>query len=235
MNKLKSVSIFFPAYNDSEIIASLIEKAYRMGPVISQWFEVIVINDGSTDDTAQTLLKAKEQYPELKIITHEKNEGYGSALRSGFAAAIGDFVFYTDGDGQYDVSEIEKLTTLLTDEIDVVNGYKISRSDPIYRKIIGTWYNSLLHLLYKIPISDIDCDCRLIRKSQLDRIHLTSSSGLICLELIIKLQEKGARFTEVGVSHYDRKFGESQFFNVHHLLKTIKEHFFSIYTINQVQ
>jgi glycosyltransferase involved in cell wall biosynthesis len=226
MKKLKSLSIFFPAYNDENSIDDLVKKAYRAGTNLTEDLEVIVVNDGSNDATEKVLQKLKQQYTSLKIITHKKNQGYGAALRDGFTHTSKEWVFYTDGDGQYDPSEVSKLVDTLSDKIDVVNGYKIKRDDSKVRIIIGKMYNSILQKLYSLPVSDVDCDFRLIRRSFLQKIQLKSDTGVICLELLIKLRYAGARFAEVGVHHYKRKFGHSQFFTFKNLKKTFIDHLF---------
>lgn len=215
---------FFPAYNDSKSIALLVKKAYLVGLRISNRLQVIVVDDGSRDDTSEVLNKLKLKYPDLEVISHAKNKGYGGALRSGFRNSKNEWVFYTDGDGQYNVNELIKLYSETLDKnIDVVNGYKGSRSDGIVRKILGFFTNSLLHIIYDVPIRDIGCDFRLIRNSKLKKITLKSDSGLICLELVLKLRRKGAKFVDIEVSHLPRKYGKSEFFNRHHLQKTLKD------------
>jgi glycosyltransferase involved in cell wall biosynthesis len=146
-------------------------------------------------------------------VFHEHNRGYGGALRSGFAAASKEWVFYTDGDAQYDPRELERLVEKVRPDVDIVQGYKIKRHDPLHRIIIGRVYHWAMKILFNLKIRDVDCDFRLIRKSALDKIQLTQDSGVICLELVRKLQASGARFEEVGVSHYFRTYGKSQFFN----------------------
>ena len=159
------------------------------------------------------------------MVEHETNQGYGAALRSGFGAAATELVFYTDGDGQYDARELPKLFALLTEKTDVVNGFKIERADKINRKIAGGSYNRLAHFLFSLPVRDVDCDFRLIRRAVLGKITLTSTSGSICVELIYKLKKAGARFTEVGVNHYERPFGKSQFFTARRVSKTLLDFF----------
>lgn len=156
----------------------------------------------------------------MRIVTHEENRGYGGALRSGFAAASKELVFYTDGDGQYDVGELPKLLALMEPGVGLVNGYKLERNDPWHRIFIGKTYNAFARLIFRIRLRDIDCDFRLIRRELLDQIHLTSTSGTICVELVRKLELTQARIEEVGVHHYPRLHGRSQFFRLKSLLKT---------------
>ena len=136
-----SLSVFFPAYNDSGTIASLVITALQSASKLTPNYEVIVVNDGSSDSTAQILDELARVYPQLKIVTHPVNRGYGGALRSGFATASKDVIFYTDGDAQYDPSEMELLWPKMAPGVDLVNGYKISRSDPWHRIVIGRIYH----------------------------------------------------------------------------------------------
>jgi glycosyltransferase involved in cell wall biosynthesis len=152
-------------------------------------------------------------------VFHEQNRGYGGALRSGFAHATKDLVFYTDGDGQYDVFELRRLLPILQDGVDVVNGYKIARHDPLHRVVIGTVYLRLMRLLFNFHVRDVDCDFRLVRRSVFDVVTLEHSSGVICLELVKKLELAGFRFAEYPVHHYHRTYGRSQFFRVGRLAR----------------
>lgn len=222
--QLSSLTIFFPALNDAKILPYLLAKAQAIGHKVAKDLELIVIDDGSTDETPQLLISLQSHYPELKVIRHARNQGYGAALRSGFTAATKDWVFYTDGDGQYDPEQLSRLVTALKPGIDVVNGYKLNRSDSFWRRAIGMTYNRLSHIEYKLPIRDVQCDFRLIKRSFVKNVTLTSNSGLICLELIVKLTQAGAKFTEVGVDHFPRQFGRSQFFRLPNLYRTLVEH-----------
>ncbi len=158
----------------------------------------------------------------MRVVTHEHNQGYGGALRSGFAAATKDLVFYTDGDGQYDVGELPKLLALMRTETGLVNGYKLERNDPWHRICIGNVYNAFARLLFRIRLRDIDCDFRLIRRSLLEEIELTSTSGTICVELVRKL-ELICNVVETGVHHYPRLHGRSQFFRLRSLAVTFSQ------------
>jgi len=183
-------------------------------------YEVIVTNDGSKDFTQQVLDELACRYPELHVIHHMKNQGYGGALRSGFSAATKDWVFYTDGDGQYNPMELINLVDALQDDIDVVNGYKITRHDPLFRVVIGRIYHHLVKLGFGFKLRDVDCDFRLIRRQLFNRVELESDTGTICLEMVKKFQDFGYKFAEVPVTHFHRSYGKSQFFNFKHLWKT---------------
>jgi glycosyltransferase involved in cell wall biosynthesis len=212
--RLSSLSIFFPCYNDGGTIASLVLAALETARQFTNDYEVIVVDDGSTDMSRDILRQLKEEFPQhVKLVFHERNRGYGGALRSGFATASKEWVFYTDGDAQYDPRELSLLVEKVRPDVDVVQGYKINRHDPLHRIVIGKLYHYMMKLMFNLKIRDVDCDFRLIRKSVLDRIQLTQDSGVICLELVRKLQSAGARFEEVGVNHYFRMYGKSQFFN----------------------
>jgi glycosyltransferase involved in cell wall biosynthesis len=220
--RVDSLSVFFPAFNDAPSLPELIRNTFAVLREHVDDFEVIVVNDGSSDNTGEVLAKLREEFaPQLRVITHEKNRGYGGALRSGFAAASKEFVFYTDGDGQYDVLELPKLLERMTDGVGLVNGYKLERNDPKHRIWIGSAYNRFARFLFRVQIRDIDCDYRLIRRSLLDDIQLTSTSGTICVELVRKLELSPFRVVEVGVRHYPRLHGRSQFFRVRSLLRTL--------------
>lgn len=217
-----SVSVFFPAYGDAETIGGLVEAALQTLQRVAPDHEVIVINDGSKDNTGEVLamLQAKHGSERLRVVTHEVNRGYGAALRSGFAAASKEFVFYTDGDGQYDPSEITKLLALLKPGVCWVNGFKTSRADSAHRVVIGTLYNLCARTLFRIRLRDIDCDFRLIRRSALDVSALTATSGTICLEMVRQLETAGYRAVETPVSHLPRLHGQSQFFRPIPLIRT---------------
>lgn len=223
--KIQSLSIFFPTYNDSKSIPRLIVESILVAKNITNDYEIIVIDDGSKDDTENILGKLQKRYKKLKVVHHSKNLGYGAALASGFGNSKKEWIFYTDGDGQYDPKELLLLTNKVNSYLDVVNGFKLKRSDSSVRKILGYFYNFFLHLLYPIPISDIDCDFRLIRRSKIRNIKLTTSGGTVCLELILKLQKNKARFAEVGVNHFARKYGHSQFFNLKNIFKMLIDNF----------
>ena len=214
------LTIFFPAYNDSGTIASMVVGALRAARAITSDFEVIVVDDGSADATAEIADELATTYPEVRVVHHARNRGYGGALRTGFASATKDFIFYTDGDAQYDPAEVAALWARMADDVDLVNGYKVSRSDPLHRIIIGRVYHHTVKFLFGLKVRDVDCDFRLMRRSILDRVALEKNSGVICLEMMKKIQDAGFQIAEVPVHHYHRAFGRSQFFNFRRVVKT---------------
>jgi glycosyltransferase involved in cell wall biosynthesis len=216
----KGLSIFFPAYNDSGTIASLVITALRTARALTPDHEVIVVNDGSKDGTADILNELASIYPQVRVVHHETNRGYGGALRTGFATATRELVFYTDGDAQYDPAEMEALWRRFDDAVDLVNGYKISRSDPLHRIVIGRIYHHTVKLLFGLTVRDVDCDFRMMRRSIFDTVHLEKNSGVICLEMMKKITDAGFRIAEVPVHHYHRAYGKSQFFNFGRLFRT---------------
>jgi glycosyltransferase involved in cell wall biosynthesis len=215
-----SVSVFFPCYNDERSIGALVREADAQLRCAADDYEIIVVNDGSRDGSAAVLAELAASMPRLRVVTHDVNRGYGAALRSGFTAASKELVFYTDGDGQYDVKELPIMLVLLTDDTDFVNGMKMVRSDPAYRVFAGNLHKFVTRWAFWLPIDDVDCDYRLMRRSVLDRIELHSNSGSICVELVKRAQRAGARFRQVSVRHYARQFGSSQFFRPGRILRT---------------
>jgi glycosyltransferase involved in cell wall biosynthesis len=216
----ESITVFFPAYNDAGSIRSLVETSLALLPTLADEYEVLVVNDGSTDSTASIIDELAALHPAVRAIHHEHNTGYGGALRSGFRHASKDLVFYTDGDGQYDVRELSKLHRLMTAGVDVVNGYKIRRADTATRKLIGGCYRCAARFLFRLPVRDVDCDFRLIRRNAIMNVELSSASGAICVELVHKLHVAGCIFAEVAVHHYPRVHGRSQFFTLSRVART---------------
>jgi glycosyltransferase involved in cell wall biosynthesis len=218
-----SVSAFFPCYNDEHSIAGMVRDVRSALDGAVYEFEVIVVDDGSSDGSLAVLRELQREVPELRVVEHEVNRGYGGALQSGFAAARLEWVFYTDGDAQYDATEIVRCIDAAGPDVDVVQGFKIGRGDAWYRKVIGRTYHHTVKLMLALPVSDTDCDFRLIRNSLMDRVELTSTSGVICVEMMHAFAAVDARFVEVGVSHHYRPHGRSQFFRIPRIARSAQQ------------
>jgi glycosyltransferase involved in cell wall biosynthesis len=208
-----SISAFFPAYNDAGTIASMVVVTDMTLRTLTDDYEIIVVNDGSPDHCSEILAELAARYPRLRVVTHVQNRGYGGALRSGFGAATKDLIFYTDGDAQYDPREVRTLLEAFGERVDMVQGWKLERGDPLHRIVIGRVYHWLVKLAFGLKVRDVDCDFRLIRRRVFDQVELTQDSGVICVELMKRIQDRGFRIAEVPVHHHHRAYGKSQFFN----------------------
>src|SRR5476651_2845253 len=218
--KPAGLSVFFPAYNDSGTIASMVIRTVKAASELTPDFEIIVVDDGSGDSTADIADELARTYPQVRAVHHPTNRDYGAALRTGFRSATKELIFYTDGDAQYDPAELAVLWAKMTPDTDLVNGYKISRSDPLHRIIIGRIYHHIVSILFGLTVRDVDCDFRLMRRAIFERINLEKTSGVICLEMMKKITDAGFHIVEVPVHHYHRAFGKSQFFNFRRIGKT---------------
>lgn len=217
-----SLTAFFPAYNDEHTIEAIVRSAAREIATVTDDFEIFVINDGSKDSTGEIVDRLERELPCVRAIHHPRNLGYGAALITGFKNATKDLIFYTDGDGQYDVREIHNLLAQIRPNIDLVNGYKVKRSDAWFRIWIGALYQRVMRFAFALSIRDVDCDFRLMRRQIFDSISLESTSGVICVELARKFDVAGFRMVEIPVSHYPRLHGRSEFFRIRHLSHTLK-------------
>jgi glycosyltransferase involved in cell wall biosynthesis len=224
MSENPSISAFFPAYNDAGTISSMVITVLLTLRELTDDYEVIVVNDGSQDHTAAVLDELARVYPnEVCIIHHPRNRGYGGALRTGFYSAAKEWIFYTDGDAQYDPRELKNLVALVSENVDFINGWKIERQDPLHRIIIGRLYQYIIKIAFGLKLKDVDCDFRLMRREVFEEIDLTSDSGVICVELMKKVQDAGFRLTETPVHHFHRAYGKSQFFRFRRLAEVARD------------
>lgn len=211
--KFKSLSVFFPFHNEEKNVQLTIEKAFAVLKQLSlKEYEVLCINDGSTDKTLEILEKLKTRYPEIKIINHKINQGYGGALKSGFYNAKYDWIVFTDADGQFDFSEISKFIKEEDEtNADLVIGYYIDRKVSNFAKFTSKIWELGVFILFGLKVTDIDCAFKLISKKVIDDIpHLQSKIGaFISSELLIKAKKQGFKITEVGVHHFARKTGKA--------------------------
>jgi glycosyltransferase involved in cell wall biosynthesis len=220
--KPAGLSVFFPAYNDSGTIASMVIRTVQTASKLTPDFEVIVVDDGSADGTADIADELARTYPQVRAVHHPINRDYGAALQTGFRSATKELIFYTDGDAQYDPTELTLLWERIADA-DLVNGYKISRADPVHRIFIGRIYHHIVSLMFGLKLRDVDCDFRLMRRTIFERINLEKTSGIICVEMMKKIQDSGFRIVEVPVHHFHRAYGTSQFFNFRRLARVARD------------
>ena len=210
---LPSVTVVVTAYNHERFVVEAVDSALaQVYP--AELVDVVVVNDGSADGSGELLDKLAIERPWLRPIHHERNGGYGAALITGFSNARNDWIFYTDGDAQYDAREAALLVPLATADVDVVQGYKIGRGDSWYRKVIGRMYHHVVKLLFGLHVRDTDCDFRMFRRQLIVDRPLTSTTGVICVEMMRSFDRAGARFVEVPVHDYFRPYGNSQFFRL---------------------
>lgn len=221
-----TISFFCPAYNDEKNIPILIPKAIKVFKKISSKFEIVIVEDGSPDRTSIVADELAKKYkPLITVVHHRQNQGYGAALKKGFLKARKyDFVCYTDGDLQFNVADYAKLVPFLED-YDAVVGYRRKRSLSRQRLIQTLVYNFLVRILFSTRAKDINCSMKIVKRSVIDKIHLTSTSPFLDAELLINLQRKGIKIKQVEVSHYNRRFGEASGGKPKVILSTVKDMF----------
>lgn len=218
------ITAFFPAHNEEANIGELAKKTSKVLSELCEEYEIIVVNDGSKDKTKEVVENLMKEDKHIRLINHEVNKGYGAALKSGFYNAKYEWIFFTDGDGQFDVSEIKKLIDLSKD-CDIATGYRIKRQDPIHRKINAFAWGTLVKLLFGFKVKDVDCAFKLIKKEIIDKIQLEADGAMISTELLAKANKLGYRIKEVGVNHYPRKAGKQTGAKLKVILRAFKELF----------
>jgi glycosyltransferase involved in cell wall biosynthesis len=203
-----AISLVMPAYNEAGNIERAVRAATEAGAQAGT-YEVVVVDDGSRDQTAERLAALQAELgPRLRVVRHERNRGYGAALRSGFAAAEGDLVFYTDSDNQFDLSELASVIPLMR-EWDAVLGYRIDRKDA-RRRLITSWvFNRLSCKVFDLDVRDLNCSFKLFRRDVLRTLSLESDDFFIDTEMVVRLHRAGFRYVERGVTHLPRLSGHS--------------------------
>lgn len=201
-----SISVFFPCYNEEANVAATVNKALVVLDALGADYEVIVVNDGSADRTGQIADQLAAANPRIKAIHHPKNRGYGGAVQSGIRASTKEFVFYTDGDGQFDIGEMPPLLPLMN-EYDLAACWRIDRQDPWIRKLNAWCWTRLVNFVFHMRIRDVDCAFKLCRRQIFDTMPLYSGGALISAEILARAIRKGCRITQPGVHHYPRTAG----------------------------
>jgi len=220
--RVPAITVFFPAYNEEEIIEKTVRSAARVAASLAHDYEVVVVDDGSRDATAAVVERLAADDPHVRLEKHGRNRGYGAALRTGFASARKELVFFSDADGQFDLSELANLIAMLP-QAPVVVGYRIKRNDPPHRLFIAKTYNLIVRAVFGLRVRDIDCAFKLFRRDALGRVALESNGAFISSELLIKLRRAGVGIAERGVHHYPRTTGYSKGAGFAVILKTIRD------------
>lgn len=198
------------------------EKALAVLKKLNADFEIIIVNDGSSDATGQLADEICRRDNRIKAVHHPTNLGYGAALQSGFKTAAKELVFYTDGDGQFDINEMPPLLRLM-EQYDIVSCYRLNRRDNLIRKINGWCWTKLVCLLFGMKIRDIDCAFKLYKREIFDNIKVVSTGALIDAEILARAVRKGYRVTQQGIHHYPRTAGAQTGANLRVILLAFKE------------
>jgi glycosyltransferase involved in cell wall biosynthesis len=204
-----TLSVVLPAFNEEANVGTAIQAAHKVAGRLCADHEVIVVDDGSTDATAAVVLAAAAEDPRVRLVRHERNRGYGEALRSGFVSARKDLVFFTDADNQFDLEELEGFLRWI-DRVDVAVGYRVNRQDPFMRRVFAAGWNYLVRVLFYVPVRDIDCAFKLFRRSVLEDLHIESVGAMVNTELMVKLGRSGIALVELGVTHRPRVAGKAR-------------------------
>lgn len=204
---LSSLSIFMPAYNEEDNISQVVREALRSAAKFAQVYEVIVVNDGSTDQTGAIVSKLSRQNPRVVLVNHQSNRGYGAAVKSGLAAARYDWIFFTDSDRQFHFEELAGFVRL-TPKYDLIMGYRKKRMDPFHRVFVAQVLLKIWNfVLFGLTVRDVDCAYKLFRRELLKTITLRTESAITISEFIIKAKLAGYRIKQLPVSHYPRLYG----------------------------
>jgi glycosyltransferase involved in cell wall biosynthesis len=219
-----SLSVFFPCYNEQDNVGRTTQQAVEVLEGLEADFEIILVNDGSGDKTGVWADAIAAGDSRIRVVHHPHNMGYGAALQSGIRAAKKELIFFTDGDGQFDIGEIKLLLPLITQN-DVVCGYRLDRKDPIIRKLNGWLWTRLVNLLFGMRIRDIDCAFKLFRAEIFDGMRMSSAGALISAEILARVTRRGFRIAEVGVHHYPRTAGKQTGAKMKVIIRAFKELF----------
>jgi glycosyltransferase involved in cell wall biosynthesis len=203
-----SLSIVLPCYNEAENVRRVVEQALTVGRGLARELEVIIVNDGSRDGTGSVADALAQQHREVRVVHHERNLGYGGAVASGLRAARRDWVFFTDGDGQFDLAQVQRLLPFMRGH-DLVTGYRLDRQDGPVRRLNGWLWTRLVNLVLGTGVRDVDCAFKVIPRVCLERIELCSRGALVSAELLARARRQGLSVAEVGVHHLPRLAGRS--------------------------
>jgi glycosyltransferase involved in cell wall biosynthesis len=224
MQKLSSLSIFFPCYNEEGNIERVTRAALDVAPRFAERFEIILVDDGSSDRTGEISDSLAAEVSQVRAVHNRPNLGYGGAVARGLTESQMEWIFFTDGDGQFDIGELPKLVELL-DRCDLAVGYRVNRADNAIRRLNAFCWGVLIRALFGLKVRDIDCAFKLLPKSLINAIELHSGGAMISAELLAKAKYRGLRIAEVGVNHHPRTAGEQTGANPKVILKAFRELF----------
>jgi glycosyltransferase involved in cell wall biosynthesis len=224
MKRLPSLSIFFPCHNEEGNVERVTRAAVAAVKDLADTYEIIIVNDGSIDRTGEIGERLAAEIREVRVVHNQPNRGYGGAVARGLTEARMEWIFFTDGDGQFDLAELPKLIDLL-DVCDFAVGYRLKRADPWIRSVNGYCWGVLVRLMFGLKVRDIDCAFKLLPKSLINAIELRSQGALVSTELLAKAHYRGLRIAEVGVSHYPRTAGQQSGASAKVVLKAFAELF----------
>jgi len=220
--KLSSLSVFFPAYNEQANITHLLEETFRVMPQFAHRFEVIVINDGSTDQTMDIVQSWQKKYGNLKLVNHQRNQGYGAALKSGFRSVEYEWIFFTDADLQFDLRELADFIPY-TDKYQVILGYRTHRAEGFRRVLNAKLLKFFVDILFRVHVRDIDCAFKLFHRNVIKNLTLESNGAFVSSEMLYKMKKNGIKFKQLPVTHYQRRWGSSTGANLSVILKAMKD------------
>lgn len=206
MKKLNSLSFVVPVYNEEKNIGSFIVNSLKILPQFSNIFEIIVVDDGSADNSFEFANSFVNKKGLVKVIKHHKNLGSGAAIWTGFLTAKYQYIFYTDADGQFDISDLKFLIPFVQD-YDIVLGYRVSRKDNLFRKVISRLWNFIINMIFGLKIKDINCAFKLFNHKVISSISIKSQGAFTNTEMLVKAKKCGYKWIEMGVFHYPRKYG----------------------------
>lgn len=221
-DRLPALSLFYPMHNEEGNVEEAVARALRILPRYADEFEVILVDDGSTDRTGALADALARRHPQVRAVHHPQNRGYGGALRSGIAACRHPWIFYTDGDNQFDLDEL-RLLLPFRHEHAVVTGYRIDRRDSLHRRGIGWIFNRLIRVLFGLALRDADCAFKLYDAAIFKGMELRAEGAMIDVEILVRARRRGARIREVGVHHYPRRTGEPSGANLSVILRAFRE------------
>ncbi|MBU0978607.1 glycosyltransferase family 2 protein [Patescibacteria group bacterium] len=206
MTKLPSLSVFFPAYNEEKNILPLVKQALDFLPQVATKFEVIVVDDGSQDKTGAIAQQLVQQFPQVKVVTHAQNQGYGAALKTGIGASQYEWIFFTDADLQFDITELKSFLPS-TQKYRVILGYRTNRAEGFSRVRNAYLFKIFVDLLFRVHVKDIDCAFKLFRANVIKPLEIESNGAFTSAEILYKLKKNRVAFKQLPVTHYSRRWG----------------------------